>query len=201
VLDALGDHSHTQCPQPWAVTKGAHEHILSALEKNVKRGSFTTRRRNVTSSRGGQKGDLQIQNINFAGKTHLVIDVALAHDFSGDCCRDVSRNGKLRYADPDMLLNNAADVKSAEVPPPEAYAAPDRLLAFLLPCMCTSIPFFFPLPHVFHKPRFPSFDFGWSLLETRKAKLTPSFFVESQMCRRHSHLALDLRMILFSLLL
>ena len=60
---------------------------MSALEKVVKRAGFTTRRRNVTSSRGGQKGDLQIQNINLAGKPHLVIDVALVHDFSGDSKR------------------------------------------------------------------------------------------------------------------
>ena len=86
-------------------------------------------RRNVTCSRGGQKGVLQIQNINLAGKPHLVIDVALVHDFSGDCWRDVSRNGQLRYADPDMLLNNAADAKVRKYR--EAYAEPDRLLAFL----------------------------------------------------------------------
>ena len=109
---------------------------MSALEKVVKRGGFTTRRRNVTSSRGGQKGDLQIQNMNLAGKTHLVIDVALVHDFSGDCWRDVSRNGQLRYADPDMLLNNAADVKVRKYC--EAYAAPNRLLAFLPTIMSTS---------------------------------------------------------------
>jgi hypothetical protein len=125
VLDALGDHSHT-CSQHSGSTKDAHEHILSSLEKVVERAGFTTRRRNVTSGRGGQKGDLQIQNINLAGKSHLVMDVALVHDFSGDCWRDVSRNGQLRYADSHMLLNNAADVK---VRYREAYAAPDRLLA------------------------------------------------------------------------
>jgi len=135
VLDALGDHSHT-CSQHSGSTKDAHEHILSAVEKVVKRAGFTTRRRNVTSSRGGQKGDLQIQNINLAGRTHLVIDVACVHDFSGDCWRDVRRNGQLRYDDPDMLLNNAADAKVRKYR--EAYAAPDRLLAFLPAIMSTS---------------------------------------------------------------
>jgi len=135
VLDALGDHSHT-CSQHSGSTKDAHEHILSAVEKVVKRAGFTTRRRNVTSSRGGQKGDLQIQNINLAGRTHLVIDVACVHDFSGDCWRDVRRNGQLRFDDPDMLLNNAADAKVRKYR--EAYAAPDRLLAFLPAIMSTS---------------------------------------------------------------
>jgi hypothetical protein len=111
-------------------------HVVARPRLQEDRGGFTTRRRNVTSSRGGQKGDLQIQNIDLAGKTHLVIDVALVHDFSGDCWRDVSRNGQLRYADPDMLLNNAADVKVRKYR--EAYAAPDRLLAFLPTIMSTS---------------------------------------------------------------
>ena len=75
-------------------------------------------------------------DINLAGKSHLVIDVALVHDFSGDCWRDVRRNGQLRYDDPDMLLNNAADAKARKYR--EAYAAPDRLLAFLPAIMSTS---------------------------------------------------------------
>ena len=81
------------------------------------------RRRNVTSSREGQKGDLQIQNINLAGRAHLVLDVAMAHDFSGDCWSDWGRNGQLRYADRDMLLNNAAEAKVRKYR--EAYAAPN----------------------------------------------------------------------------
>ena len=79
---------------------------------------------------------MQIQNINLAGKTRLVIDVALVHDFSGDCWRDVNSNGQLRYADPDMLLNNAADFEVRKCR--EAYAAPDRLLAFLPAIVSTS---------------------------------------------------------------
>ena len=47
----------------------------------------------------------------------------------GDCWRDWGRNGQLRYADPDMLLNTAAEDKVRKYR--EAYAAPDRLLAFL----------------------------------------------------------------------
>ena len=48
----------------------------------------------------------------------------------------MSRNGQLCYADPDMLLNNAADVKVRRYH--ETYAAPDRLLAFLPAIMSTS---------------------------------------------------------------
>jgi len=32
---------------------------------------------------------------------------ALVHDFLDACWRDVRRNGQVRYADPDMLLNSA----------------------------------------------------------------------------------------------
>ena len=64
---------------------------------------------------------MQIQNMNLAGKIQLVIDVAPVHDFSGGCWRDVSRNGKLRYSDPDVLLNNTANAKIRKYR--EAYAA------------------------------------------------------------------------------
>ena len=37
------------------------------------------------------------------GKRDMVIDVALVHDFSGDCWRDLSRDGQPRYDDPGML--------------------------------------------------------------------------------------------------
>ena len=49
---------------------------------------------------------------------------------------DWGRNGQLRYADPDMLLNTAAEAKVRKYC--EAYAAPDRLLAFLPAIMSTS---------------------------------------------------------------
>ena len=54
---------------------------------------------------------LQIQHIKLAGRAHVVIDVALVHDFSGECWRDVHQNGQLHYADTDMLLNNATNAE------------------------------------------------------------------------------------------
>ena len=76
-----------------------------------RRSGYTTRRKDVTSSRGSKKGDLEIQDINLGGQRDLVIDVALVHDFSRNL-RDAHRNGQLRYDDPNLLLNTAA---SAEV--------------------------------------------------------------------------------------
>ena len=69
-----------------------------------RRSGYTTRRKDVTSSRGSKKGDLEIQDINLGGQRDLVIDVALVHDFSGNS-RDAHRNGQLRYDDPNLLLN------------------------------------------------------------------------------------------------
>ena len=86
--------------------------ISSALQKGFKQGDFTIYRRTVAPRRGGQQGDLQIHNINLAGKANLVIDVV--HDFfSGECWRSVRQNGQLPSddVDPDMLLNNAANAK------------------------------------------------------------------------------------------
>ena len=51
---------------------------------------------------------MQIQNIILADRAHLVLDVAMAHNFSGDCW---GRNGQLRCADPDMLINDAVEAK------------------------------------------------------------------------------------------
>ena len=64
------------------------------------------------------------------------IDAALVRDFPGDCWRDVRRNGQLRYADPDVLLNSVANAEVREYR--EENAAPDRLLAFLQAIMSTS---------------------------------------------------------------
>ena len=50
-------------------------------------------------------------------KTHLVIDVVCVNDFSGDCLRDVRRNGQLRYDDPDIsAAQPRRGRQSAEVP-------------------------------------------------------------------------------------
>ena len=104
ILDAYGDHSQT-CSHHSGITKDAHEHILSALDTMCRRSGYTTRRKNVTSSRGSKKGDLEIRDINLAGKRDLVIDVALVHDFLGNRSCDARRNGQVCYDDPDLLLN------------------------------------------------------------------------------------------------
>ena len=59
-----------------------------------RRSGYTTQRKNVTSSRGFKKGDLEIRDINLAGKRDFVIDVSLFHEFMGNSRRDdYRRNG------------------------------------------------------------------------------------------------------------
>ena len=43
--------------------------------------------------------------------------MALVHNFSGECWRDVSRSGQLDYNDPGMLLNDIASAKVIDTRP------------------------------------------------------------------------------------
>jgi hypothetical protein len=105
MLDEYGDHSHT-CFQHSGTTKVAHEHILSALDTMFRRSGYTTKRKNVTCSRGSKKGDStwRSERSNSPGKANVVSDVTLVRDFSGNCQCDARRNGQLRSDDPDLLL-------------------------------------------------------------------------------------------------
>ena len=69
-------------------------------------------RHDVTSipAVASRRENLEIRNVNLAGTRDLVIDVALIHEFSGDCWRDLSRKRKPCYDDPDLLVNNVARV-------------------------------------------------------------------------------------------
>ena len=120
-------------------SKDANEHILCALDTMCRRSGCTARRKNVTSSRGSKKGDLEIRDINLAGKRDLVIDVAIVHDFSGNCLRDAQRNGQLRYDDPDLLLTHVASTIVQKYR--EDYSASNVNKAFL-PAL-----FFYIRPH------------------------------------------------------
>jgi len=57
------------------------------------------------------RGDLVLKNVNLGGHRHLIIDVALNHEFGGNHMADVTRNGALRAADPAKLLEATARTK------------------------------------------------------------------------------------------
>ena len=57
------------------------------------------------------RGDLVLMNVNIGGHRHLIIDVALNHEFGNNHMADVTRNGALRAADPAKLLEATARTK------------------------------------------------------------------------------------------
>ena len=84
------------------------EHILTVVEEIVRAAGFRTKRRYVATSRGRRRGDLEIRDANVADKAHLIIDVAMVHEFHG-ACDDIGRHGALRHAqNPDRVLIDAA---------------------------------------------------------------------------------------------
>jgi hypothetical protein len=58
-----------------------------------------------------ERKDLVLKDVNLGGHRHLVLDVAVNHEFGGDHLADVSRNGALRDAQPDRILESTARTK------------------------------------------------------------------------------------------
>ena len=66
-------------------------------------------------------------SLHLGGRRHLIIDVAVNHEFGGDHLADVSRNGALRDAQPSRILERTARTK---VDRSQAPAAPLRAPRF-----------------------------------------------------------------------
>jgi len=99
--------------------------------------SLTTERRNIPSikKRNGKmgRGDLVIKHVNLGGHRHLILDVAVNHEFGGDHLADVSRNGALRDAQPSRILESTARAKV------DRYMAGYADLKYvLLPCVISA---------------------------------------------------------------
>ena len=114
IIDAFGDHVHA-CKKHTGSRKAAHETILDAIEEICRQAGITTERRNIPSikKRNGKmgRGDLVLKNVHLGGRRHLIIDVAVNHEFGGDHLADVSRNGALRDAQPSRILERTARTK------------------------------------------------------------------------------------------
>ena len=74
-----------------------------------------------------------LKNVNLGGHRHLVLDVAVNHEFGGDNLADVSRNGALRDAQPARILENTARTKVARYR--AGYAA---IRHAFLPCVLST---------------------------------------------------------------
>ena len=95
VIDA--DHLHT-CQQHSGNWYAAHERLLTVVDEIVRAAGFRTKRRYVATSRGSRRGDLEIRDANVADKAHLIIDVAMVHEFTAPATTSVAteRFGMLR---------------------------------------------------------------------------------------------------------
>jgi len=132
--DGAWDHINC-CPRHSANWFTAHEHVLQALERICQAAGYATSRKRVLTSEGNRRANLEVCSIRVAGKTDLLIDITLGHDFI--CAgRSGRTQGWLRNPDnPDRILENAASDNI------RTYREPyqrNRQVAFLQACMSTS---------------------------------------------------------------
>ena len=83
-IDQFGDHLHC-CTQHAGDTMGAHEHILTAVQRLFTMEGYKTDRKHVPHSRGLRKADLMVKDFQLAGIRDLIIDVSMRHEFHGSC--------------------------------------------------------------------------------------------------------------------
>ena len=108
-IDALGDHLHT-CTQHAGATSGAHEHILTALQRLFTKAGYRTDRKHVPHSRGLKKADLLIKEFQLQGVRDVIIDVTCRHEFHGSCA-NLERNGEPSHPDANGALDAAVKEK------------------------------------------------------------------------------------------
>jgi hypothetical protein len=82
---------------------GAHEDILTALQRLFTKAGYRTDRKNVPLSRGPKKADLLIKDFQLGGVRNVIIDVTLRHDFHGSCA-NLQRNGEPSHPDVNGAL-------------------------------------------------------------------------------------------------
>ncbi len=76
-------------------TTGAHEHILTAVQRLFTTAGYKTDRKHVPHSRGLKKADLVVKDFSLAGIRDLIIDVSLRHEFRGALRRPRAQRGSI----------------------------------------------------------------------------------------------------------
>jgi hypothetical protein len=116
----------------WTCT---HDHVLRAIEHICNDAGFATNHKQVLTSEGNRRADLEIRNIRVAQQTDLLVDVTLRHNFIG--AGQIGLNqGQLRKPDnPDHILESAAADKIRNYRDTHRR---NRHVAFLPACMSTS---------------------------------------------------------------
>jgi hypothetical protein len=105
----FGDHLHT-CTQHAGDTSGAHEHILTALQRLFTKAGYKTDRKHVPHSRGLKKADLLIKDFQLQGVRDVIVDVTCRHEFRGSCANQ-ERNGEPSHLDVNGALDAAVKEK------------------------------------------------------------------------------------------
>jgi hypothetical protein len=108
-IDVFGDHLHT-CTQFAGATSGAHEHILTALQRLFTKAGYRTDRKHVPHSRGLKKADLLIKDFQLQGVRDVIVDVTCRHEFRGPCANQ-ERNGEPSHLDVNGALDAAVKEK------------------------------------------------------------------------------------------
>jgi hypothetical protein len=108
-IDDFGNHLHT-CTQHASATSGAHEHILTALQRLFTKAGYRTDRKHVPHSRGLKKADLLIKDFPLQGVRDVVVDVTCRHEFRGACANQ-QRNGEPSHLDVNGALDAAVKEK------------------------------------------------------------------------------------------
>ena len=108
-IDDFGDHLHT-CTQHAGATSGAHEHILTALQRLFTKAGYRTDRKHVPHSRGLKKADLLIKDFQLQGVRDVIVDVTCRHEFRGSCANQ-ERNGEPSQLDVNGALDAAVKEK------------------------------------------------------------------------------------------
>jgi hypothetical protein len=60
--------------QWWFFTTGAHEHILTDVQRLFNQAGYATERKNVPHSRGMKKADLHVKDFRLGGIRDVIID-------------------------------------------------------------------------------------------------------------------------------
>jgi hypothetical protein len=108
-IDDFVDHLHT-CTQHAGATSGAHEHILTALQRLFTKAGYRTDRKHVPHSRGLKKADLLIKDFQLQGVRDIIVDVTCRHEFRGSCANQ-ERNGEPSHLDVNGALDAAVKEK------------------------------------------------------------------------------------------
>ena len=105
--DGAWDHINS-CIYHSANWTTAHEHVLQGVERICNDAGFATRRKQVLTSEGSRRADLEIRNIRLADTVDLLVDISIRHDFIG-AGRSGLTQGQLRNPyNPDHILESAA---------------------------------------------------------------------------------------------